>query len=95
MGVLYEFACPRCGRHETFAAIGATAAPCPACGAASPRRFSVPITDCRSFGKNMAPARTLPAFRKPHDHLQEERIRDYQRQDHTHMTFGAGKTTGS
>lgn len=95
MRALYEFACPRCGRQETFAAIGASEAPCPACGAASPRRFSVPVTDCRSFGRDSFTTRTLPVHRKPQDEMQEERIRDYQRRDGVKAQFGAGKTTGS
>lgn len=92
---LYEFRCPNCGIVAEFAEQKARAATCSACGATAARRFSVPITDNRTVGRDMAAARTLPPWRRPHDHLQEERIRDYQRRDGTHRQFGPGKTTGT
>lgn len=92
--ILYEFACAEHGRFEAFGASGARVAPCPRCGAEGARRFSVPVTDCRSFGKNQMPARVRPVDRKPANELSEELIRGYQVRDRTHQKFGAGKTTG-
>lgn len=93
--VLYEWACPEHGRFEAFAAAGSMALDCPRCGEAASRRFSVPVTDCASFGKNMMPARTKPTDRKPHNDMQEEIIHGLQKRDRTHIRFGAGKQTGS
>lgn len=92
---LYEFACPEHGRVETFGPEAATEARCPQCGASSPRRFSVPVTNCASFGRSMMPARTKPTDRKPTNEISEELIHGYQQRDRTHVRFGAGKTTGS
>ena len=92
---LYEFQCPEHGRVERMAEVGARVAPCPACGVTAARRFSVPVTDCASFGRNMMPARTKPTDRKPTNDMSEELIRGYQQRDRTHIRFGAGKTTGS
>lgn len=95
MSALYEFACPAHGRFEAFGAVGARDAACPECGAVAGRRFSVPVTDCRSFGRNTMPARTKPTDRKPTNDLSEELIHGYQKRDRTHVRFGAGQTTGS
>lgn len=93
--VLYEFRCDEHGLVETFAGRGATSAPCPVCKREAVRRFSVPVTDCASFGRNMYAARQKPTDRTPRNDLQEGLIRDLQRRDGTHVQFGAGKTTGS
>lgn len=95
MSVLYDFTCDTCGHVEAFAPVGARWGTCPECGGEARRRFSVPVTDCASFGKNTFYTRTLPTARKAQDAQQEERIRDLRRRDHTHQQFGAGKTTGS
>lgn len=93
--VLYEFRCPEDGIVETFAERGATSAPCPVCGRAAARRFSVPVTDCASFGRNMYRARTRPTDRKAPNEVQEALIWDLRKRERTHTTFGAGRTTGS
>ena len=93
--VLYEFRCAECGLVEAFAGRGATSAPCPSCGREAARRFSPPVTDCHSFGRNMYRARTKPTDRKAPNEVQEGLIHDLRKRDRTHITFGAGKTTGS
>lgn len=93
--ILYEFHCPAHGRFEAFGELKATAARCPECGGHSGRRFSAPVTDNRTIGKDMAAARTRPTERKPGNEIQEELIHGYQRRDGTHRQWGAGKTTGS
>lgn len=92
---LYEFQCPAHGRVEAFAPEAAQTAPCPECGQGAARRFSVPVTDCASFGRSMMPARTKPTDRRPTNEISEELIHGYQRRDGTHRQYGAGKTTGS
>lgn len=95
MSVLYDFACPNHGRFEAFGAVGAHAADCPVCGRLAGRRFSVPVTDCASIGRDMYRARSRPTDRRPNNEIQEDLIRGYQRRDRTHIQFGAGQTTGS
>lgn len=95
MAVLYEVRCDEHGLQEAFAGQGAQVAPCPICGQPAGRRYSVPVTDCASIGKNMYRARSRPTERRPQNEIQEGLIHGYQRRDRTHIQWGAGKTTGT
>ena len=95
MAVLYDFRCPACGMVEAFAALGAQVAPCPGCGREAARRFSAPVVNDQSFGRDMHRARTKPTDRKPHNEIQEDLIHGLRKRDRTHVQFGAGRTAGS
>lgn len=95
MAVLYDFACPEHGRVEAFAGVGAQVAPCPVCGREAARRYSMPVVNDASFGRDMHRARTRPTDRRPQNDLQEGLIHDLRKRDRTHVQFGAGRTAGS
>lgn len=97
---LYEFRCPQHGIFEERLPmldehVPLDASLCPTCGDWSPRRYSPPVTDCRSFGKNQYRARTPEHLRRARSEDQERTFRDVARETGARVQFGAGKSTGS
>ena len=75
MRALREFKCDECRSiTEAFADHTDYGVWCHACGAMARRVYSVPVTDCYSFGRNGYAARTPDYARKSY-HEEDERRR--------------------
>jgi len=74
--VLYDYRCRQCQHSfERFAPMGeAHDCDCPACGGCATRVYSVPVTDCYSFGRNGYANRTPEHARKSY-YEEDERKR--------------------
>lgn len=93
---LYEFKCYACRHHfDAFGEQKAQSAPCPLCGQQAARRYSVPVTDCHSFGRNQYRARTPEHLRRARSADQERTFRDAAHESGARVQFGPGKTTGT
>lgn len=95
MSVLYAFTCDTCGYVESFAPQGARWGTCPECGGEARRRYTPPVTDCHSFGKNQYGARTPEHLRRPRSEDQALAFRDAARAEGTRRQWGPGRTTGT
>lgn len=95
MSVLYEALCEACGPVEGFAPAGAHHVTCPDCGGEARRRYSPPVTDCKSYGKNLYGARTPQWKWRAKNEGQERQFRDLAREEGRRTQFGVGRTAGS
>ncbi len=95
---LYVFRCPTHGdydRRKSMHDPSLDADLCPACGDWSQRVYTPPVTDCKSFGKNMYGART-PQWRwRARSEDQARQFRDLAREEGRRLQFGAGRTSGT
>jgi hypothetical protein len=99
----YLYSCPTHGEIEVEKPMAEASRPeyCTECfldgqiGQELRRVYTPPITDCKSFGKNVYGART-PQWRwKPTSEDQARQFRDIARREGARTQFGAGRTSGS
>lgn len=74
MAILYEYKCFSDHRFEEFAGDPSYELACPVCGDPARRVYSVPVTDCYSFGRNGYANRTPEHARKSY-YEEDERKR--------------------
>jgi hypothetical protein len=99
----YVYRCPVHGEIEVRKPMAEASRPeyCTECfldgeiGRELRRVYTPPITDCRSFGKNVYGARTPQWKWKPQSEGQARQFRDIARREGARTQFGAGRTSGT